>query len=137
MKNVVEGAPCATERKPGNSVGVTSGGQGKLGYCLGKGCCLSNLTDYLICQTLRGCVSLPGQKNPEWLEDLHDDTSKKRKQRSNTYVQSYVSATRAKFARGKAKRLLLCCEGGQRDAQAAFAQFVLDEYGGLGGATSR
>lgn len=82
-------------------------------------------------------MSLPGQKNPEWLEDLDDDTRKRRKQKSNAYVQFWVSATRAKFARGKAKRFSLCCEGGQLDVQAAFAQFVLDEYGRLGGATSR
>lgn len=97
------GAPYANERKSGNSAGVTSRGQGKLGYCLGGGGdCLSNLTDYVICQPLRGCVSLPGQKNPEWLEGLHDDTGKRRKQKSNKYVQSYFSATRAKFAGGKA-----------------------------------
>lgn len=46
-------------------------------------------------------MSLPGQKNPEWLEGLHDDTGKRRKQKSNKYVQSYFSATRAKFAGGK------------------------------------
>lgn len=66
----------------------------------GGGDCLSNLTDYVICQPLRGCVSLPGQKNPEWLEGLHDDTGKRRKQKT-TSTYSLTSPRHALNLRGE------------------------------------